>query len=219
MLASHDSITGYKLKSWWFKPLEFIGKCQDKTIREQFKLGVRYFDIRLNYYKGTWYGSHGLLLYDIDIDRIFRELHIISTIYKTEIYFRILMEDTLDEDTTLPIFKETILKKFSNYKSNTYLKLHCIGQKSNWNNHEYFIDIPFYGKNDFNPTPSGIKYKITEIQNNIGRNNLSVYECYTYKGFKYLFGLTFPRYVANKINKVALDFGKYHNDLVMIDFV
>lgn len=214
MIASHDSLTGCKLKSWWFKPLEFISKCQNKDIESQLNAGVRYFDLRFNKYKGKWYGSHGPMLYDITIDNVFDKLRTFTLKNKENVYFRILMEDTFDKDTTLDLFKEYVLDKYNWYKTE-YMNLHLIGEKSNWNNHIYYMNIPFYGKNDYEYTKKDIQDKIDEIADIKERNDLSVYECYTYKGIPWLFGLPIPRLISKKINKYV----KPSKNFTMIDFV
>lgn len=214
MLASHDSLTGSVLKTWWYKPLSFIAKCQDKPLIEQLNVGVRYFDIRLNKYKGEWYGAHGVLIYDITIDDVLNIIQKWTASNKEAVYFRILMEDVFDKDTTLDLFKIEIYDKYIQYK-NEYMHLHLIGEKSNWNNHTYYMNIPFYGKNDFTADSKGIEYKINEMNSIKDREDLSVYECYTYKGIPYLFGLPYPKLVANKINKYV----KPSKNFTMIDFV
>jgi hypothetical protein len=45
ILASHNSLT-YCKPQWYFKPLAWIGRCQDKTIEKQYELG-EYYAIRL----------------------------------------------------------------------------------------------------------------------------------------------------------------------------
>lgn len=214
MKATHDSLTSYPLKQWWLYPILWTAKCQNKDIESQLIAGVQYFDIRLNKYKGVWYGAHGFLIYDISIDKIFDIFRSFTNNNKQPIYFRILMEDVFDKDTTLDKFKEEILTKYNWYK-NDYMNLHLIGEKSNWNNHQYFMDIPFYGKNDFTSDDKGINEKINEMNNIKERDDLSVYECYTYKGIPKLFGLPYPKMVANRINKYV----KPSKNFTMIDFV
>lgn len=47
-IATHDSGTGEKSKNFLFKLFEPFAKTQTKTITEQWKAGVRYFDIRID---------------------------------------------------------------------------------------------------------------------------------------------------------------------------
>lgn len=91
--GTHNSLTSYKVKNWWYKLINFTSKCQNKTIKEQLDAGCRYFDIRLRYYKGKLYAAHGLMIYDITFEDFLREI----TTYDTEdaIYYRVLYEDAI----------------------------------------------------------------------------------------------------------------------------
>lgn len=55
VLGSHDSMT-YKLKF----PMSVFAKCQNLTLEEQLDLGVKYFDIRLNYIDSCLRCYHGI---------------------------------------------------------------------------------------------------------------------------------------------------------------
>ena len=61
ILASHNSLTYYK-PQWYLRPLAWIGRCQSKTIQEQYELGVRYFDIRIKYDDYTAISGHFLII-------------------------------------------------------------------------------------------------------------------------------------------------------------
>lgn len=60
-IATHNSVTGEEgrgLLSWLVTP---FSRCQSKTLEEQYKAGVRYFDIRVFRDKyGEWRCGHGL---------------------------------------------------------------------------------------------------------------------------------------------------------------
>lgn len=214
MLASHDSLSGYKALSWYIKPFLLFGKCQNLNINLQYNAGVRYFDLRFNRSNNIWFGAHGNLLFNITIDEVFSILRDITIEHKEDIYFRVLMEDNFNKDTTLDLFKEMVLEKYNIYKTE-YMHLHLIGEKSNWNNHTYYMNIPFYGKNDYEYTKKDFQNKIDEMANIKEREDLSVYECYTYKGIPWLFGLPIPIIAAKKINKYV----KESKNFTMIDFV
>lgn len=47
MIGSHNTMTYLKPKSWWMRPLIWMGRCQDKTYQEQYKSGVKAFDVRV----------------------------------------------------------------------------------------------------------------------------------------------------------------------------
>lgn len=68
--GTHNSLS-YLKPQWWLRPFNWIGKCQSLNIAEQYKLGVRYFDIRIKYTKeGKAISGHGLLTYNINIESI-----------------------------------------------------------------------------------------------------------------------------------------------------
>jgi hypothetical protein len=212
--ASHDSLSGYSLRTWWFAPLNFMAKCQSKNIEQQLAAGVRYFDIRLNKDGSTWYGAHGPMLYNITIDEVLTKLRAFAEANKAHIYYRILHEDEFNRDASLTQFISIIEGKLANYTSQ-YMHIHFIGLKSQWSNHKYYMNIPFYGRNDYPTSKSGLNSKVREITSIKPRTDLSVYECYTYKGIPTFWGLPYPKLLSSTVNRYAL---RYHGN-AMIDFV
>ena len=77
ILGTHNSATGGKLL-WWLRPLAWIinptSKCQDKTIQEQLKDGVRFFNLQVAYVNGKWRFSHGLALYKEEVLLTMRQM-------------------------------------------------------------------------------------------------------------------------------------------------
>ena len=62
MIGSHNTFTFFSPKHKFFNLFKWLWRCQDKTIDEQYKAGVRYFDIRLSpRAKGGYYAAHGLV--------------------------------------------------------------------------------------------------------------------------------------------------------------
>ena len=63
-LATHNSATGERSKNLLHSFFSIFAKCQDKTIREQYEAGVRYFDLRvdkdLNLCHGLWKANKNL---------------------------------------------------------------------------------------------------------------------------------------------------------------
>lgn len=47
-IATHDSATGEKSKNWLHALGKVFAQTQIKTIKEQYEVGVRYFDLRVN---------------------------------------------------------------------------------------------------------------------------------------------------------------------------
>jgi hypothetical protein len=60
MLATHNSGTGEKGYGWWSFLYAPFAKCQSKTLVEQFREGVRLFDIRVRKRGDKWVFAHGL---------------------------------------------------------------------------------------------------------------------------------------------------------------
>lgn len=52
ILASHNSWSYFTPINILGKLISFSGKCQSKTIKEQYELGVRYFDLRIKFKDG-----------------------------------------------------------------------------------------------------------------------------------------------------------------------
>ena len=89
-LASHNSLSGFRIKNWWLYPLYFISLCQFKSIRRQFSSGVRLFDFYLN---PNLELSYGIFKYSIDIEDILGWLNSCED----EVWVRL----TLDQDSKL----------------------------------------------------------------------------------------------------------------------
>ena len=51
MLGSHNSFSYLTPTKWWMRLFTPWAKCQNKTIKEQYNAGVRYFDIRVAFKK------------------------------------------------------------------------------------------------------------------------------------------------------------------------
>lgn len=68
--GTHNSATGGKLL-WWLRPIGGIinltSKCQDKSIEQQLKDGVKLFNLQVSYIGGKWRFTHGLAIYKEDV--------------------------------------------------------------------------------------------------------------------------------------------------------
>lgn len=73
-IATHNSCTGERGYSWT-KLFTLFSRCQNKTIEEQYKAGVRYFDVRVKLTDRGWVGAHGLWQSKKTIDSILQELN------------------------------------------------------------------------------------------------------------------------------------------------
>lgn len=116
--GTHNSLSSYKVKNWWFKPLNFTSKCQSKTIKEQLDAGCRYFDIRLRLHKGKLYAAHGLMIYDITFQEFLNEVNSYNT--TDTIYYRILVEDAIGYNGVLyeEVVRQIAICVLDNFKDN-----------------------------------------------------------------------------------------------------
>ena len=94
ILGTHNSGTGGKLL-WWLKPLALIinptSKCQNKTIKEQLKDGVRLFNLQVAYHRGKWRFSHGMALYKENVFETIALMRSFATERKP-IYFQLYLD-------------------------------------------------------------------------------------------------------------------------------
>ncbi len=80
-LASHNSLTYLPVKKWWMKIFRFVAKCQRKSIYQQYKLGIRMFDIRVAFdYHGDPYICHGLIDYKGSINEILKYMNTLKDV-------------------------------------------------------------------------------------------------------------------------------------------
>ena len=54
--------------------LRFTAKCQRLSIKEQYELGVRCFDLRVKWIGGKMVVAHGIIQYDIDAQQVMDDL-------------------------------------------------------------------------------------------------------------------------------------------------
>ena len=122
MLGSHNSYTGYEaVNKSVYNYFTKFWRCQTKSIQEQYKAGVRFFDIRVcaetvnvgGKDKVMWRSCHGL----VNVDNLFTTLSVCCKQFQSlgsDVKIRILLEKGNASDVTL--FKnesEKVLKKYS----------------------------------------------------------------------------------------------------------
>lgn len=79
-IASHNSMSYLPVKAWYLKPFAFMARCQSIDVFKQYDLGIRHFDIRLNYsYNGIPRFAHGMCVYEGNAMNILHELHEYAT--------------------------------------------------------------------------------------------------------------------------------------------
>lgn len=112
--GTHNSGTGGRL-IWWQRPFTFIlnptSRCQEKSIAEQIKDGVKLFNLQVTHHNGRWHFSHGLCIYE---ERLFEALGIMRAAArkKAPIYFQLY----LDKNFFLGQKKELFLKLVEDIK-------------------------------------------------------------------------------------------------------
>lgn len=95
--GTHNSGTGGKLV-WWQRPIGWFihltSRCQDRTIEEQLKDGVRLFNLQVTKYKGQWVFSHGLAIYKEKLNDALALFEKYAT-KENPIYFQLYLDDNL----------------------------------------------------------------------------------------------------------------------------
>jgi hypothetical protein len=93
MLGSHNSMSYLPPSNLWGKITKRWGKCQDKTIHEQYEAGVRYFDIRVKLVNNHWRFVHNNVDYSYFSYSYLDDILESATKDKNTIYFRILLDE------------------------------------------------------------------------------------------------------------------------------
>jgi hypothetical protein len=133
MIATHDSLTAYPVKSLWLRPFNFLCKCQDKTLKEQYDAGARSFDLRFAKYRGEWYAAHGAMLYGKKLFTALWDLYYLSVGSKEPAYFRVLCEDTFYRGSDLDELEKEVQGWIDASGNLENLKLLYIRSKRDWN--------------------------------------------------------------------------------------
>lgn len=97
-LGTHNSMTYLKPKKWYLYPFQFIARCQNLTIQEQYNKGIRTFDIRISYDKNNIAEfRHGLISYKGNVYSILEWLNSQRDPIKVRILLEELKESSLKE--------------------------------------------------------------------------------------------------------------------------
>lgn len=172
MLGTHDSLTGHSLKNWWVYPLILFAKTQNKTIEKQLEKGVRYFDLRFRRVGEHIYGAHGVAIFNITLEKVFKVLSEYSKDNNVKIYFRAIVEDAIVKDDLS--VDELKVEVFKNITSDNLI-CHWIGYKSNWNDHVELISIAWGGSPTMKREEAYSKYMSFDVV------EPCIFECYNYK--------------------------------------
>lgn len=80
MIGTHNSMSYLPPKRWWMKPFRWIAQCQSKSLEEQYKLGARIFDIRIDYNDAPVF-KHGLMEFKGNVYETLKYLNSLEGIY------------------------------------------------------------------------------------------------------------------------------------------
>lgn len=143
-IATHDSATGERSKHLLHALGKVFAQTQTKTIREQYEVGVRYFDLRVD---KDLVLCHGLWKANKDFADLLIEM---KKYVEDTVYIRVIIERKYDKEVI-----DELVKKIRNLV-NLYgrnVKLTYIAQKIPWTTLKTYRDIPFVGGFLSVPTP------------------------------------------------------------------
>lgn len=104
-IGTHNSMTYLKPKRWYLYPFRFIARCQSLAIDEQYKRGIRLFDIRISYDKdNNSEFRHGSMAFKGDVYKTLEWLNNQSEPVK----IRILLEENKESLTKEVLFVKDI---------------------------------------------------------------------------------------------------------------
>ena len=110
ILGTHNSGTAGPLV-WWQRPFAFIlnptSRCQEKSITEQLKDGVKLFNLQITRYCGKWHFSHGLCIYK---ETLFEALGIMRAAARkgAPIYFQLYLDKNFFCGQEKELFKKLV---------------------------------------------------------------------------------------------------------------
>lgn len=199
ILATHNSLSSYCPKKWWMKMLNPFAKCQSLSIEEQYKRGVRMFDIRVRPH--TWEAAHGLVTYDVDVDKMLAWLEERAQAEHTTIYIRLCCENNISE---LSEWDEVVFTGYWNWCNNVYKHLTFCGgyMKKGW--------YKLIGCKDPEYLELYRTFNVYKAKNGWKAKLKSVVEYVLHP---------IPKYWAKKDNADYIEEYENYNGYVMLDFV
>lgn len=119
-LASHNSWSYLPVRKWWMRPLNFIARCQDKCITQQYSIGARLFDMRLRWDKDKlgFVLAHGIVTYEgiYKYDLLWLDSRAYDS--KEKIFVRVLLEDSGKQniaiDGEFALYCRNLQRRYSN---------------------------------------------------------------------------------------------------------
>ena len=147
MIASHNSLTYLRPVKWWMRLFNFMSKCQNKTIKEQYEdYKVRMFDLRVDFDKNNnLLVKHGLAVYNFSTKEMMGILNYLNN-KKGVKYVNITLECSFAESIKLQDWKRRYFTSFCRFIEGNFTKIRFIGGdvKYSWNRLYHF-------KNRHNP--------------------------------------------------------------------
>lgn len=136
-LGSHNTWSYRKPLKLWMRPFHFIGKCQSKTIKQQYNdYGVKLFDLRMRWHDDLWYIAHGSMIFDITVAEAMADLELLYHDERSwnanpgKVYVRVLLEYNGDVSAGIKEkFKTRCAQLVTDYPQFTFL---CGKLKSTW---------------------------------------------------------------------------------------
>lgn len=126
-------------KKWWMKLINWTAKCQEVDILEQYKLGVRWFDLRVRFEDdGTPEFGHGLISYKGDV---FGTIEALNDIAESPVYVRVLLETSEPDKSNK---QETYFKRFCLWVEHNYKNLQFIGGEAKYDWKKKYTFKPVY---------------------------------------------------------------------------
>lgn len=138
ILGSHNSLSFCK-PVWYMIPFRFLAQCQNKTISEQYDLGVKMFDFRLKKSNNKWYIAHGIMKF-CDISKLRQTLSYLDTL-QDKIYVRFVLEYN-----SAPKNAESLTNEFTDLVEglmDVYSNLHLTEVRTKWDWKALYKDSKF----------------------------------------------------------------------------
>lgn len=154
-IATHDSATGERSRNIFCSSTKIFAKTQDKTIKQQYEAGARYFDLRVDKYLVL---CHGLWKSNKDLLTLLDEMKKYVT---DEVYVAVTVERKYDDATIERLVKA--IRQAVNLRGGGKVKLVYIAKKKpDWECLEVYRKIKVIAAYLSVPTPT--QYLTCEIK-------------------------------------------------------
>ena len=90
--GSHNSATFGKSYKWYHKLFVPFARCQNKSLKQQWDKGVRFYDLRVTFIDNSWHVAHGLWTGGNTLECILQELIGYSNKSRQTCYVSITLE-------------------------------------------------------------------------------------------------------------------------------